>query len=110
MSTRRAKMPQVGSVLAEEAFLAVGAPVDGEVASWPGGGDGDGGVGLLVVAAAKRRLAARRAAVGLAADRGEGPLTDRAGPRRGIVPRRAYRLALVSRRHGAGRLVHQAAA
>src|SRR5213593_4166596 len=109
------------ALLTEETVLAAGALVDREVASWPGGWDGDGGEGLLV-AAAKRGLAARRAAVGLAAGHGEGPLADRADPRRGVVPRRACPrpgvvprrvacgLVVASRLDRGGWLVHQAAA
>ena len=72
------------ALVTEETVLAAGALIDGEVASWPGRRDGDGGEGLLV-AAAERGLAARGAAVCLAAGRGEGPLADRAGPRPGVV-------------------------
>src|SRR6266571_5072265 len=57
------------ALVTEETVLAAGALIDGEVASWPGRRDGDGGEGLLVAAAG----------------RGEGPLADRAGPRPGVV-------------------------
>src|SRR2546421_1742536 len=65
------------ALLAEEAFVAAGALVDGEVPPGPGGWDGDGGAGLLV-AAPERGLAAGGTAVGLAAGRSEVSLADRA--------------------------------
>src|SRR6266536_2810515 len=97
------------ALFTEETVTAGGALVDGELAAWPGGGGGDGGQGLLV-ASAKRGLAAGWAAVGLPAGRGEGLPAERAGPRRGIVPRRAGGLLRGWRPRGGGWPVHQAAA
>jgi hypothetical protein len=72
------------ALLAEEAFPAVRAFVDGVLAPGSGGGDGDGGWRVLV-AAPERGLAARAAAVALPPCGGERVLADGAGDRRGIV-------------------------
>jgi hypothetical protein len=92
------------ALLAEEAFLAAGTLVDGEVSPWPGGWDGDGGEGLLV-AAPERCLAAWGTAVSLAAGRREGSLADRAGHRLGVVPRRDCSTVVASRLDVGVRLV-----
>src|SRR6266536_3405072 len=65
------------ALFTEETVTAGGALVDGELAAWPGGGGGDGGQGLLV-ASAKRGLAAGWAAVGLPAGGGGGSFDEAA--------------------------------
>src|SRR5258705_4237466 len=85
------------------------APPTRHISPWPGGWDGDRGEGLLVTAP-ERGLAAWGTAVGSAAGRGEVPLADRAGHRRGIVPRRHDGRFLAPRRLVGVQLDHQAAA
>ena len=77
----------LAALLADQTFTAVGTFVDGDIAAAAGRRDGDRDTAGLV-AAAERGLAAGGAAVGLPADRGEGPPADGARGRPGVVPRR----------------------
>src|SRR5262249_31103298 len=77
----------LAALFAEEPFPAAGAFVDGDLSSGPGGGDDDCG-GRVLVTSAERGLAAGCAAVPLPPGGGELGSADRAGHRRGVVPRR----------------------